>query len=224
MPWDYRQTSKPPGTQNRQDRHFLGNPPILWDQEVRIPAGGYPPAATVRDDFAPFVGRTRPIRPRWLNSCRSVLGAEGRATSATVLPFPGSRISVRMLLTITGALEAGTGLALAIAPSWIVQVLLGSPLDSPASLVIGRVLGAALFSLGAACWLARGDARGRTTEGLITAMLLYNTAVVSLLGYAHFGLAMSGVGGRPVIILHAALGVWCLACILISRQNRSYGT
>ena len=59
---------------------------------------------------------------------------------------------MKTLLTITAALEAGTGVALAVTPSAVVLALLGSPLDSPVGLVIGRVLGAALFSLGAACW------------------------------------------------------------------------
>src|SRR5271157_2932179 len=49
-------------------------------------------------------------------------------------------------LTTTAALEAGTGVALALAPSAVVLILLGSPLDSPAGLVIGRVLGAAVLA------------------------------------------------------------------------------
>jgi hypothetical protein len=131
---------------------------------------------------------------------------------------------VKTLLTITAALEAGTGVALAIAPSSVVLVLLGSPLDSPASVVIGRVLGAALFSLGAACWGARDDAQGRTAAGLITAMLLYNIAAVSLLGYSRIGLGISGVGLWPAVILHSALVVWCVACLRIARRNVSGGT
>jgi hypothetical protein len=71
-----------------------------------------------------------------------------------------------MLLTITAALEAATGVA--VAPSSVVLVLLGSQLDSPASLVIARVLGAALFSLGAACWLARDGARVGTAACLLS--------------------------------------------------------
>jgi hypothetical protein len=42
------------------------------------------------------------------------------------------------------------------------------------------MLGAALYALGATCWLTRADARGRTAAGLIAAMLLYNVATVSL--------------------------------------------
>jgi hypothetical protein len=124
---------------------------------------------------------------------------------------------MKSLLTITAALEAATGVALAIAPSAVVPLLLASPLDSAAGLVIGRVLGAALFALGTACWLARGDAQGRTAAGLIAAMLLYNTAAVSVLGYARIGQGMSGTGLLPAVILHAALGVWCAVCLSKSR-------
>jgi hypothetical protein len=124
---------------------------------------------------------------------------------------------VKSLLTISAALEAGTGVTLAVAPSSVALLLLGSPLDSPASGVIGRVLGAALFSLGAACWFAR-EAQGRATAGLIAAMLMYNIAVVSLLGYARIGSGMSGVGLLPAIILHAAMGVWCVACLRITSH------
>jgi hypothetical protein len=118
-----------------------------------------------------------------------------------------------MLLTITAALEAATSVALAVAPSSVVLVLLGSQLDSPASLVIARVLGAALFSLGAACWLARDGARVGAAVGLIAAVLFYNIAVDSLLAYARIGLGMSGVGLLPAVILHSALAVWCVACL-----------
>jgi hypothetical protein len=126
---------------------------------------------------------------------------------------------VKTLLTITAAVEAGTGVSLAVAPSAVILFLLGSPLDSPAGLILGRILGAALFSLGTACWLGRDDAPGRASAGLIAAMSLYNFAAVSLLGYAGIGLGMSGVGLWPAVILHAALLVWCVACLRIARRN-----
>jgi hypothetical protein len=129
--------------------------------------------------------------------------------------------AMKTLLTTTAAVETGTGVALAVAPSAVVLVLLGSPLDSPAGLVIGRILGAALFSLGAACWLARDDALGRTAVGLITSMLLYNIAAVSVLGYARIGLGMSGIGLGPGVILHSSLAVWCIACLRTARRNVS---
>jgi hypothetical protein len=126
---------------------------------------------------------------------------------------------MKMLLTITAAVEAGTGVALAVAPSAVVVFLLGSPLDSPAGLVLGRILGAALSSLGTAYWLGRDNAPGRPAAGLIAAMSLYNFAAVSPLGYAGIGLGMSGVGLWPAVILHAALLVWSVACLRIARRN-----
>jgi hypothetical protein len=57
------------------------------------------------------------------------------------------------------------------------MLLLGSSLDTPAGLALGRIIGAALLALGVACWLARYDAESRPTAGLIVAVLLYNSAV-----------------------------------------------
>jgi hypothetical protein len=131
----------------------------------------------------------------------------------------GQIFIMKSFFIVTAVFEAGTGVALAIAPSTVALVLLGAPLDSRVGLVIGRVLAAAVFSLGAACWLARGDAQGRTAEGLLAAMLMYNSAAASLLGYAGIGLGMSGVALWPAVILHAAMGVWCVACLRIARRN-----
>jgi hypothetical protein len=120
---------------------------------------------------------------------------------------------MRKLLSVTAALEAGTGIALVVAPSPVALALLGSPLDSPAGDVIGRILGSALFSLGSACWFARGEA-----HSLIAAMMLYNIGTISVLGYARVGLRMSGVGLWPAVLLHSALAVWCAACLRIRRR------
>jgi hypothetical protein len=128
---------------------------------------------------------------------------------------------MKWLLTITAAIEAAAGVVFAVAPSWGALVLLGSPLDSPAGLVIGRVLGAALSALSTACWLAREDARGRAATGLMAAMLLYNIAAAGAMGYARIGLGMSGVGLLPAVILHAAMAAWCVVCLRNAGRDRS---
>jgi hypothetical protein len=51
-----------------------------------------------------------------------------------------------------------------------VSLLISSALDTPAALTVGRVAGAALLSLGVACWLAREDEQSRATRGLIAAL------------------------------------------------------
>jgi hypothetical protein len=127
------------------------------------------------------------------------------------------------MLTITAAVEAATGVAFVVTPSSVVLMLVGSPLDSPAGRIIARVLGAALLSLAAACWLARSDVHSRAAAGVIAAMLLYNIAVASLLVYARFGSGMSGAGLLPAVILHSALAVWCVACLRRSAVSRLPG-
>ncbi len=150
-----------------------------------------------------------------------------KLTTPTARPTHGAAVRgkvkhpVKSLLTITAVIEAGTGAALAIAPDAAARMLLGSPLDSPAASIIARVLAGALFALGMACWLARGDDHGRATVGLVASMLLYNIAATSLLVHARIGLGMSGPGLWPGAILHAALAVWCVACLRAARPGAS---
>jgi hypothetical protein len=135
----------------------------------------------------------------------------------------GSEQPVKALLTITAAVEAATGVAFVVTPSSLVLMLVGSPLDLHAGVIIARVLGAALLSLAAACWLARRDVHSRAAAGVIAAMLLYNIAVASLLVAARFGSGMSGAGLQPAVILHSALAVWCVACLRRSALPRLPG-
>ena len=117
------------------------------------------------------------------------------------------------LLIVTALLETATGLALLLSPSLVAAVLLGASLDAPAALVVGRMAGAALLSLGGACWLARNDGPNRALRGLVAAMLLYNCAAVVVLANAGAGVRLVGVLMWPAVALHSALAVWCIACL-----------
>jgi hypothetical protein len=123
----------------------------------------------------------------------------------------------RHLFIVTAVLEAATGVALVLAPSVPLSLLLGASLDTPAGLAIGRVAGSALLSLGAACWLARHDGQSRAARGLIAAMFFYNIAAVSVLAYAGLGPRLSGVGLWPAVVLHVAMAAWCIACLRTDR-------
>jgi hypothetical protein len=120
---------------------------------------------------------------------------------------------MRTLLIITALLEAATGFALAAYPSLLILLLLGSPPDTGSGSVVGRLAGVALLTLGLICWLARNDQQSSVTAGPIAAMLFYNVTVATLLVYARLGLGLCGVGLWPTVVLHAALALWCIACL-----------
>jgi hypothetical protein len=127
--------------------------------------------------------------------------------------------SIKSLFTVIAALEGGTGLALLLTPSMLVSLLLGASLDTPGAMTVGRVAGAALLSLGGACWLARDDGQSRAARGLIVAMMFYNVVVAALLIHARFGAGLAGVGLWPAVVVHAALAVWCIACLRTSDRK-----
>jgi len=119
----------------------------------------------------------------------------------------------RTLLVVTAVVETPIGVMLLISPALVVMFLLGASLDAPAALVVARMAGAALLSLGGACWLARDDGPSRARRGLIGAMLLYNGAAFAVLANAGAGMKLVGVLTWPAVALHAALAVWCIASL-----------
>jgi len=122
-------------------------------------------------------------------------------------------MSTRSLLLVTALFEGGTALALLVAPSLIVELLLGEGLASPQSLVLGRITGVALVSVSVACWLAtRGD-RSNAQTGLVASLLIYNIGVPVLLIHAALVSRMHGIALWPATVSHLLLAIWCLACL-----------
>src|SRR3954453_5902571 len=87
---------------------------------------------------------------------------------------------------VTAGLEVGAGLALVVAPALVIRLVLGLS-DIETSVVLGRLAGAALLSLGAACWGARHDVGSAAARGLVSGLLIYNAAVVALALSGSFG-------------------------------------
>jgi len=121
---------------------------------------------------------------------------------------------MKKLLIITTLIETGAGVALLCGPSFVVKLLLGSPLDAPAAVTLGRLTGAALFALGAACWRASGDTKNRAARGLAGAMIFYNLGAVVILGAAGIRAQTVGVALWPAVVLHGVMTVWCIASLL----------
>jgi hypothetical protein len=125
-------------------------------------------------------------------------------------------MKTRTLFVVTAVVETGAGVALAAWPSSVAWVF-GSPLSTAQGVAIGRIAGAALFSLGAACWLSRDDGQSRAATGLILAMVLYHGAAVAVLAHAGIVSRLLGIALWPGLVLHAALLVWSITCLRVSR-------
>ena len=128
---------------------------------------------------------------------------------------------MKPLLLATAGIEAGAGLFLLAWPSVCAWLLLAVPLESVAALAVARVGGMGLLTLGAAAWFASHDCQSCAARGLVSAMVLYNLGAVLILGAAGIGSQTTGIALWPGVLLHAAMGVWCIAHLLSSRSETS---
>jgi hypothetical protein len=124
----------------------------------------------------------------------------------------------KKLLIVTAFVETPTGLMLLVSPPLVVAFLLGASFDAPADVIVGRIAGAALLSLGVACWLARDDGLSLALRGFIAAMLLYNCAAAALLAHAGAVVGFAGILLWPAVALHVALAVWYGVVAATSRM------
>ena len=124
---------------------------------------------------------------------------------------------MRNLLLVMGVIETAVGAGLLAAPSLLASVLLHSPLEGTVGVLVARVGGAALLSLGVACLLSLDEAGTRRATAIIAAMLVYNVAVTVLLTYAGMGLGMTTMLLWLVIVVHVVLAVWCVVCLRGAR-------
>jgi hypothetical protein len=125
---------------------------------------------------------------------------------------------MKRLLIVTAVIETGAGLAILIVPSETVRLLLGSSVDLPAVATIGRLVGAVLLALGVPDGLGSRRENSGVARGLAFVMTLYNFGVAAGLAFAGFRWPPGGIILWPVIVLHAAMGVWCVLCLLRARR------
>ena len=128
-------------------------------------------------------------------------------------------MATRNLLIVSAVVETSIGVTLLLLPSLVAGLLLGASLETPAAVVVGRMTGAALLSLGSACWLARDDGPSRAVRGLVVALLLYNGAAVAVLANAGAGMRLAGLLMWPTVALHGALAIWCVECVRRGRRQ-----
>lgn len=128
-------------------------------------------------------------------------------------------MKTKPLFIATAVIEVGAGLALIVSPALAASILIGAPFDTPADSAVGRVAGAALLALALICSRASNEERNRATSSIVAGMLLYNAVTVLVLADAGLILHLSGIALWPAVVLHAAMAVWCLVCLL--KVNRS---
>ena len=120
---------------------------------------------------------------------------------------------VTPLMIVTALVETGTGLLLLVWPALVFVLLLGWRQAAPETLLIGRVGGAGVISIGVTSWLARHDTHAPAQLGVLAGLLTYNVLATLLLAFAGAGLKMAGVLLWPAVVYHAALSAWCVACL-----------
>ena len=128
---------------------------------------------------------------------------------------------MKLLLMVAAVVEAGAGLTLLLMPGVATSVLLGTPLDTPTGVIVARIAGAALVALAIACWQARNGERGSPATGVVDAMLFYNFAAAVVLIYAGIRLELSSALLWSAIVLHLALGIWCISNRWPTRRKLS---
>jgi hypothetical protein len=121
--------------------------------------------------------------------------------------------NTKTLLMVSALAELGVGVSFLFAPSWTAELLLGAGLSSPASVLVGRVVGAALLSIGLSCWFEQNRNRTSPSVGLVVGLAAYNATVAALLTDAAVVDGMNGIGIWPATVLHMVLFVWCVACL-----------
>ena len=120
-----------------------------------------------------------------------------------------------LLFKASAMVEVVTGLALLVAPTLVVGLLVGDGVN-PIGGAVARVLGIGLVSLGVAAWESPGqDTRLAPRAGLC----LYNVgAAIMFVILGTYG-GMNGMLLWPAAVLHAVIGALMLWVILVPSQK-----
>ncbi len=115
-------------------------------------------------------------------------------------------VTAGYILVVSALMEVGAGLALLAVPSAAIGLVFDFS-GMEGGIVVGRVAGAALLSIGAACWWARHDGSSTSARALVRGLLLYNAAIVALVVSSSLG--PPGALLWAIAALHGAMAIWC---------------
>jgi len=120
------------------------------------------------------------------------------------------RTDMKKVLIFAAVGEAGTGLALLIAPSLVGRLLLGGELTGIA-IPVARVAGISLIALGVACW------PGTPLAGMLT----YSAAVTLYLACVGFSGGLTGILLWPAVLLHAILTALLIRAVTGDKETKT---
>ena len=122
-------------------------------------------------------------------------------------------MNTRLLFNASAIVEILTGLALLVAPLFVIGLLLGDGL-APTGVAVARVLGIGLLSVGVAGWESQGqEIRLAPRAGLC----IYNVgAAIAFVVLGTYG-GMNGILLWPATVLHALIGAMMIWVIMEPR-------
>ena len=131
-------------------------------------------------------------------------------------------MSLSLLLTLSGGLEAVGGVVTLIVPVLVTEILLGGPSDVVA-IVLARFFGAGMFALGLACLTARRHSNSPAGLAIVYSITSYNLVATALLIWAHASAGLGGVVLLSAAIMHAAFGFMLVRAFIVLAKVRSRG-
>jgi len=127
-------------------------------------------------------------------------------------------MSLKLLLTLSGGIEALGGALMLITPAFAIDVLFGRPAD-PIAIVLARFFGAGMFALGLACLKARDDVASPAGLAVVYAITSYNVVAAILLLWAATSVGLGGVLLWVAGFGHAVLGILFVHALVRLRQE-----
>ena len=126
-------------------------------------------------------------------------------------------MNVKLLLEVMAFINVIAGLALIGIPVFLSGAVLGFPISEPGAIVVSRVAGAAILSLGIVCWMLISEARSRTGKSLVTGMAVFNTLLMLVMVYAITIQNISSPGLWVVVLVYSVLAGWCIRTAINMR-------
>jgi hypothetical protein len=127
-------------------------------------------------------------------------------------------MNTNLLFRASAITEVLTGLALLVAPLFVIGLLLGEGVSpGVVAVAVSWLLGMALLSVGVAGWEARGQDTHLTTR---VGLCIYNLGAAIVLVIIGTTIGMKGILLWPVAILHALIGAMMLWVILSPSRHR----